>query len=775
MNGTKWNPPAEKPPVSFIPDEEGEWTLEAEIKEASLYDKVKFLVKRVNIEPSPIRIVVSPPPQIVPIALAVKLGDKEIKTFDQTVDWGTRKVQVQKIDWKGFTGSNTTVNLKDNNFPLLSADAKLETEGPMTVLATVTIRFWSTDPKHLSDETVVFPAVRADLWAVGIPEWKLPYAGNQPTLAISKSQRTFSFPSGNFASYGKDYSCTSGVLSPVMNLTPALNDGSVSAVEASRVNFSWLRTGLPPANGETYIGRFDKPETADLFLNSTLDFGTDGNVSFKQIKFPVSVTPLDDYIVSKIDPPMFSIPTEVKKTLHCLVSSKDVPSKKRDDAISLLSGEYTLSMQKDVTWTVTPNQPEKKMGQLISDEYSFAKSQPGSYTITALASKNLQEAKSSSPAPATLNQVSATAKADVIDSRLIAYPGKDYWLPVRKELTFSTVSRPGIPDDIQWTLRTGEILGTGAKITIRLNNPGENTGTAKSIGTPSIQETLPIHVFDWNILHLDSNVSLFNGKPLTNTFAFSLLVDDYQIPPVNLIPGAKYQKPVKKISKPLPITIATFSMIYRTDPQSTVQVSPLSNHLVATCTFSGPGSMESLATLTIEVTQPDLKKDGYDLGADSVLMGAIAAGAKYSFSFEPVRALVDMTRQYAIGSVTLTVNNQDPLVLTELPASFTAPMELVKPLLTNRESIFATGFGHDCGIIPATQKKAKGNGNTLEVFYQGNVTRKAYWKPELFLSNGQIVGLAETARSIKPGKLEDYLDLMTLVDPSTSMIGQPVK
>ncbi|MBF0500221.1 MAG: hypothetical protein HQM09_08815, partial [Candidatus Riflebacteria bacterium] len=310
-----------------------------------------------------------------------------------------------------------------------------------------------------------FAVVRADLWAVKNPVWAQPYAGDHPTQAISKSQRTFLFPSGNFSVRGTNYSWGSDGLSSEINLAPALNDGIASAAKASQINFSWIRKGVPQASGTTYVAHFDKPETAQLFLNSTLDFGRDGNILFAQVNFPVTVTPLEDHIVAAIDPQMFSVSAGGQKTLHCLVSSRVVPSRKRDETISLLGGEYTLSMQKDVVWTVTRNQSQKLLRQLISNDYSFTTSQPGSYTITASASLNLQESKSSSPAPATMNLVSATARADVSKVKIVirrVNPQADqdnYEVGFRKEKTqfkAIAVSEAGeSPIAVDWSLEDG--------------------------------------------------------------------------------------------------------------------------------------------------------------------------------------------------------------------------------------------------------------------------------------------------------------------------------
>ncbi|MBF0499841.1 MAG: hypothetical protein HQM09_06900 [Candidatus Riflebacteria bacterium] len=156
-------------------------------------------------------------------------------------------------------------------------------------------------------------------------------------------------------------------------------------------------------------------------------------------------------------------------------------------------------------------------------------------------------------------------------------------------------------------------------------------------------------------------------------------------------------------------------------------------------------------------------------------MGAVAAEAKYSFAFEPVRALIDMTRRYNVGSVTLTLNGMNPIVVTDFPASFSSSIELVRPLLTSRSPICATGFDHEGGYIPVLQGKTRGVGKFLEVFYQGNVTRKAYWKPKVYLNNGQGLQLPETTRSITPAKLEELLGAKIVAFPLIVNPGQPTQ
>ncbi len=383
---------------------------------------VHFTTKPVDISISPVRRVCAfPGSSTIDVSVTVSINGQVVEKPNTPVQWGSDgSMALVTVEWADITVPTKRGDFSHNS-DSFTGQAAFISEGAMTVLATVTVAIQSKANKQGRDlgNTFTFPAVRADLWAVKNPMWSQPYAGDHPTQAISKSQRTFSFPSGNFVALGTDYSWGSDGLNPVMNLPPALNDGSVLAAKANQINFSWIRKGLPQASGATYVARFDKPEIAELFLSSTLEFGRDGSVLFVQVRFPVAVTPLEDHIVVAVDPQVFSVPAGAKKTLRCLVSSKDVPLRQRDDSISILGGEYTLSMQKDVVWTVAQDQPQRLLRQLISNDYSFAEPQPGSFTITASASLSLQEKKSSSPAPATMNQVSATAKADVIASHLI--------------------------------------------------------------------------------------------------------------------------------------------------------------------------------------------------------------------------------------------------------------------------------------------------------------------------------------------------------------------
>jgi len=272
---------------------------------------VHFTTKPVDISISPVRRVCAfPGSSTIDVSVTVSINGQVVEKPNTPVQWGSDgSMALATVEWADITVPTKRGDFSHNS-DSFTGQAAFISEGAMTVLATVTVAIQSKANKQGRDlgNTFTFPAVRADLWAVKNPMWSQPYAGDHPTQAISKSQRTFSFPSGNFVALGTDYSWGSDGLNPVMNLPPALNDGSVLAAKANQINFSWIRKGLPQAIGATYVARFDKPEIAELFLSSTLEFGRDGNVLFAQVRFPVAVTPLEDYVVATIVPQVILCP-----------------------------------------------------------------------------------------------------------------------------------------------------------------------------------------------------------------------------------------------------------------------------------------------------------------------------------------------------------------------------------------------------------------------------------------------------------------------------------
>jgi len=228
MNGKPWKPQEQEAPATFIPDKEGDWVLAGELivkdendQDVVLQDKVKFPVKPVTIQLSPVRKVVSPHPKAVPFTLLVKLGKTEITNTNQVVEWApkTMSAKIETIEWKGFTSPTTAVDM--SGLDPLTREANLKNDGPMTVLATVTVRFWSTDPQKPFDETFSFPAARADLWAVPEPSWKT-VEGHLFLNAIAGAKRTFAPKTGSF-NLGNDthsWSIEHGV-DPEISLAPA--------------------------------------------------------------------------------------------------------------------------------------------------------------------------------------------------------------------------------------------------------------------------------------------------------------------------------------------------------------------------------------------------------------------------------------------------------------------------------------------------------------------------------------------------------------------------
>jgi hypothetical protein len=177
LNGKPWIPTQKEPPAFFTPDQEGQWTLIASAtlisdgNDVPVQDQVTFQVKPVSFQLSPARKIVSPLPAEVSWVLAARLGASDTSAIDSPVVWVPKLMQaeVKSVTWKGFTSPTTGDDLLGPD--PFARKLTLKTEGPMTVLATVTVRFWSIDPQKPFDETFDFPAPRADVWGFDPPFW----------------------------------------------------------------------------------------------------------------------------------------------------------------------------------------------------------------------------------------------------------------------------------------------------------------------------------------------------------------------------------------------------------------------------------------------------------------------------------------------------------------------------------------------------------------------------------------------------------------------------
>lgn len=450
VNGKPWKPEEQAAPAFLTPDKEGDWTIAGTLtiqdengQDIALRDQVKFSVKSVSTQMDPTRKVVSPPPKTVPLTLGVKLGDVPISKLDQVVDWasGSMKAKVESITWKAFSSPTTEKALTVNNPPLTAA-ADFDKEGPITILATVTVRFWSTNPQKPYDQTFPFPAARADLWAVAAPAWQA-LDGHLPKQAIAETKRSFTVKSGSFLFKGDSshaWSLENGI-DPMVQLTPAIP--GVSPIEGKDVNFSWEGPDGQTGDGPHFIAKFSIVGVAELNLVSALDFGPAGSVSFLPYGLRLGVSPLSDHVKAGVEPQSFVLIIDGTQKLEFLLYPKDSTSGAQE--IKVMAGEYALKVL-DAAWF----QQDETLGS--GNPFTYHAIAPTNDEIKAEGTVEIVEADTDSPPPPDQTSLFAFASIDVVAPRI----------DLQVTDLFGTVS-----EDVEHT--------TGAFIHFNIDNDNRNT------------------------------------------------------------------------------------------------------------------------------------------------------------------------------------------------------------------------------------------------------------------------------------------------------------
>lgn len=480
LNGVLWNPETSDPSEFLTLDKAGNYTLSAEMKfmengqEVVLSDLVKFSVKPVSIQLSPTRKVVSAPPKTVPLALTIKLGDVVIEKFDSEVEWatGTMNAQVKSISWKGFTGPETEASL-DVKDPPLTAGATLGKEGPFTILATVTVRFWSTNSQKPYDETFSFPAVRTDLWAVKIsPNAEI--KGFFPDIAVVDSGRTYVATYTQFILNGNSYSWSSeNGLQKKISLPPALS--GVPSTIATDVYWAWSCSNGGSSTKNNFITIFDSPGiTETVALSSFLRFSSADDVEILSCNFKTSTKRLSDFIKAKIYPASFSILVGKEISLSLGLG----PTKENEPWFDFANGAYRAYLM-DVAW--------KEKGSLLGlgNPFVYKGIAPASGVIDAAAEVKFVEAFDP-PAKEGISSLSegipfSVAKEEIkIRRKGQTLPEESFSMKYKKDrATFEAIKMRGDqilgPVQVTWRLEGGE-----ATDPLRL-------GILGMLGTPTLQ------------------------------------------------------------------------------------------------------------------------------------------------------------------------------------------------------------------------------------------------------------------------------------------------
>lgn len=387
VNGKTWKPEEQDPPAFFTPDKVGECILAGTLKvkdangnEVELHDQVKFPVHPVVIQLAPARKLISPPGQKVPLTLAIKLANVEIKALDQVIDWasGTMKAKVEAIAWKGFTSPITEKPLTVNN-PPLTAETDLDKEGPVTILATVTIRIWSTDPEKPFDQKVSFPAARADLWAFRLPDW-VSLDGKFPNRAIQGTKRLFEMEKGSFTFGGDSYSWSpKDGIEPALEKFPALP--GASPIKGA-LSILWQEKNNPQSEEPTYSPKFSEsnpPPQVHLFTG--LNFSQDGQLAFPVRPTTVLVTLFKDAVEAKITAVPNSISINASSTVSFFFGEKDGLITQQTELL-LWKDEYKVTLTR-VAWRLADSQNPQEGPALPQTDptFGFSRSIPGTYRV----------------------------------------------------------------------------------------------------------------------------------------------------------------------------------------------------------------------------------------------------------------------------------------------------------------------------------------------------------------------------------------------------------
>ncbi|MBI3038419.1 hypothetical protein HYY75_05115 [bacterium] len=230
-----------------------------------------------------------------------------------------------------------------------------------------------------------FPAVRADLWAVGNPDWQNTLSGHLPNKAIADVGRTFEPASGSFLVLGKPYFWfrDSGINHEI-SLSPALPDPNVLPAKTQVIGFSWKTSEGQTSKESNFVAIFKKPGLANVELINHFDFGDDGKIPFVKKDFPIQVLNLRDLVSAKVEPSSFTLTIGETQQLTFIVESKETPVpqppptslsafKKSANVIYLLDRDYKLELV-NVDWF--EEQTPTKQG-IESQPYNFTPLKPG--------------------------------------------------------------------------------------------------------------------------------------------------------------------------------------------------------------------------------------------------------------------------------------------------------------------------------------------------------------------------------------------------------------
>jgi len=409
-----------------------------------------------------------------------------------------------------------------------------------------------------------------------------------------------------------------------------------------------------------------------------------------------------------------------------------------------------------VTW--------EKGGSVIGQGNPFSFEAKVKELQAILGKAKVTEAKTSPTAkPATFD---LSAKTQTSIGRLIAYPGEGYVFPASYPILLQARADAPNAQSITWYF-AGQEVGVGAQVTVHQDLVAPGKHLIKAV-LPSLQasEEVNIEVFPWTIeISPQRDVVLWESASTTVPISLQATLAGFPIASGSSLNIGNAQ-----------VTVESLILKHRADPKENVDYSGLSAPGSGTCRFIKPASFAIRSAILLAIIQQDGSTATFAPQPVTSLFGAVNAKAEYSFSFEPIRAIVGMTREFTVGSITLTLDQTKIVIEDEIPTTFQTPYTLVKALFSGQDPIQAVGFSHLAGFkeLPNGSNKLKNNVvDKLEIFFPRKHPVKAYWVPKLQTDAKEDFTFHETSKVIIPKTLDEILAAKIEIEPSTVGINKP--
>lgn len=386
-------------PWPFTTDEAKNWTLTAKLKVSAnqeITSVVRFSTKKVDISISPARkISVFSGSTPIEVGVSVSIDGKQVERPSSDVPWGNDGATARVIfGWEKVV-ANPTGNTFSPMNDSFSGNALFSTEGAMTIIASVAVE---VTPKTGGKGSVYsFPNVRSDLWTFSPPVWTplnstLP-DGKFPGEAVAPAGRTFSIKDGRitFAGGNHAWNPQTGLSKPI-ELSPAIPSPSILPVFAHKVKLAWSCPNNSPSEESSFVPTFKTAGTAEVKLQSFLEFDDGSEMSFADQKYPVRVVDIADLVETRVEPSSFHLAIGKTMTFSLSMKPTEVPpaNTKRGDLpeFDVLKHVYHLTAE-NVSWYYEIASTTSEISEGLA--YDFSPSRPGTYRVFGSARCRLEE------------------------------------------------------------------------------------------------------------------------------------------------------------------------------------------------------------------------------------------------------------------------------------------------------------------------------------------------------------------------------------------------